>query len=85
MKHWQRVWGVLIASAVGLLSAGTVATADTGEARYLNPNTVYVRTNRAMYVGISQKTAHGYRPQLVKKDTLLKLAGQSAADNRQGQ
>jgi len=66
MKWW-------LAAAVGLAVVGlgaTTANAATSS-KYLTGNVGYVRTKKAMYVGIYKKTNGKYKQVKVKKNTLL--------------
>lgn len=54
------------------LTAGTTAQASS---KYLNlGQSGYVRTKKAMYVGITQKQGNTYKPLLKKKGALLRVA-----------
>ncbi|WP_143461612.1 hypothetical protein [Levilactobacillus enshiensis] len=74
LKWWLTALVGLVTVGVG----GPVANAASTDKTYLAGDVSYVRTKRAMFVGISKKVNGQYHAVKVKKNTLLYVEGTSA-------
>lgn len=74
---------VLLSAAIGAGSAVGTETTANASSKYLSlGQSGYVRTKRAMYVGIYQKHGNTYKPLLKKKGALLRVAAVQQASGR---
>lgn len=84
MKVHMKWW---LAAVVGFAVVGigaTTANAATTSSKYLSGNVGYVRTKKAMYVGIYKKTNGKYKQVKVKKNTLLNVEANMSSDDGHG-
>lgn len=79
-KWWLAAFVGLTTLGLGTTSANAATTSDP----YLSGNTGYVRTKKAMYVGISKKTNGKYRAVKVKKNTLLEVTSTMSTGTANG-
>ncbi|WP_203641361.1 hypothetical protein [Levilactobacillus andaensis] len=70
----------LAVTGVGMSTANAAATSD----KYLSGNVGYVRTKKAMYVGIYKKTNGKYKQVKVKKNTLLSVGSTMSSNDGHG-
>ncbi|MFC6261824.1 hypothetical protein [Levilactobacillus fujinensis] len=71
MKIRLKWWLTALVGLAAVSTGGQVANAANTHNAYLAGNVRYVRTKRAMFVGISKKVNGQYRAIKVKKGTLL--------------